>query len=204
LAKQLNIPHIDIRFVEAEPQHLQWIGEEIAVNRLNDIKTTVIGAAISYSDKQVPFAVDLREENLDAHSWYGQMIVTWEQAPVTEETYFGKRIYRRPGGFGQIYVDTTTLEAVTGDVDRIDLIDMDLQGAEQELIENSIATLSTKARLLHIGTHSVEIENTIRKLLRHEGWICRWDFSLRAEHETPYGTVMFDDGVQGWINPRLL
>jgi len=42
-------------------------------------------------------------DRIDLIAWYGQMIVTWEQAPATEETYFGKRIL--VPGFEEVRLD---------------------------------------------------------------------------------------------------
>jgi len=204
IAKALGICDVDLRFVEAEPQHAAWAREAILKNGLGDLRTSVIAAAISYTGKQIPFAVDYKEEAMDAHSWYGQMIVDWDAAVPTEELYFGKVIYRRPGGYGQILVDSTTFESVSSDLDFIDLVDVDIQGAEQNLIEHSIEALNDKVRLIHIGTHGHDIERAIRAIFLNHGWHLRWDFACHGAQQTPFGVTTFQDGVQSWLNPRRI
>ena len=203
LAKALAIRDVDLRFVEAEPQHAAWAREGILANGLGDLRTSVIEAAIAYTGKQVSFAVDLKQEELDAHSWYGQMIVNWESAPPTEELYLGRVVHRRPGGYGQIFVDSTTFESVSSDLNVIDLVDVDIQGAEKDLVEHSIEAITDKVRLIHIGTHGHDIESTIREIFLRHGWRPRWDFACHGEHQTPFGLTTFQDGVQSWINPRF-
>ena len=80
---------------------------------------------------------------------------------------------------------------------------MDIQGSEAEVVLASIDLLQTRVRRVHIATHGEAIEKSLRQAFRSMGWTCRWDFSLQGRRETPYGAVLFDDGVQGWINPRL-
>jgi hypothetical protein len=203
IAKALGLRDVDLRFVEAEPQHAAWAREGILAKGLGDLKTSVIEGAISSTGKPVSFAVDLHQEKLDAHSWYGQMIVDWENAPPTEERYFGKVVHRQPGGYGQIYVDSVTFESVSSDLDFVDLVDVDIQGAERDLVEHSIESLTDKVRLIHIGTHRHDIEDAIRTTFLKHGWQSRWDFACHGEHKTPFGLTSFQDGVQSWLNPRF-
>jgi hypothetical protein len=141
---------------------------------------------------------------MDTLTWYGQTVVNWQEpgAP-TDQEYFGRRVYRATGAFGLIFVPSVTLEQLIIDLDRVDFLDADMQGGEKELVENAMETMTTKIALTHIGTHSDEIENSIRHKFNRYGWQRRWDFSLGGYRDIPYGTVNFEDGVQGWVNPRL-
>ena len=44
----------------------------------------------------------------------------------------------------------------------------------------------------------------LRSLLSEHGWKCQVDFKLLQVNETPYGPMQFTDGVQSWVNPRLV
>jgi len=128
----------------------------------------------------------------------------WEGAgEATNETYYGRPVSRTPGGYAQILVDTITLEEMTAGLGVIDLIDMDLQQAERDVIRNSMDTLNAKVRRVHIGTHAPDIEDELRAAFSAAGWRKVWDFGCQRTNETPFGSVAFVDGVQGWINPRL-
>jgi FkbM family methyltransferase len=192
---------VDIRLVEGEPQHAAWACEALALNELAHTARVVEGA-ISYSGAPVQFII--QSGDYDARSWYGQCALASPMLDEpTERSYFGYPVRKHPWGQA-IYVPPLTFESLTADLDRIDIVDMDIQAAEQELIENALPTFSAKVRMVHIGTHTTEIEASIRAAFMGAGWYNRWDFGCLRSNETPYGPVEFNDGVQGWLNPRFL
>jgi hypothetical protein len=89
------------------------------------------------------------------------------------------------------------------DLNRVDLIDMDIEGQELPSVRSTIEELDAKVKRLHIGTHGKEIEDGLREVLSAHGWRCLFDYSLFSKGETPWGTVDFENGVQSWVNPRL-
>jgi FkbM family methyltransferase len=192
---------VDIRLIEAEPQHAAWACEALALNELAHTARVVEGA-ISYSGSPVQFIIQSGDH--DARSWYGQCALASPMLDEpTERSYFGYPVRKHPWGH-VIYVPPLTFESLTADLDRIDIVDMDIQAAEQELIENALPTFSAKVRMVHVGTHTAEIEASIRAAFTGTGWRNRWDFGCMRNNETPYGPVEFNDGVQGWVNPRFL
>ena len=204
-AKQRAIPSF-VRFVEAEPQHVAWLQGAVALNGLVSSEFSIVERAVSYGAVQVPFCVEFvgdgHSGKLDAHNWFGQA-VGWEPVSATAQRYFGREVFTTPGGYSQIFVDTATLEELTADLDVIDLIDMDLQQAERDVVAHSIGVLNEKARRVHIGTHSHEIEDEIREIFLHYGWKKIWDFACVQTNETVFGPIPFVDGIQSWVNPRL-
>jgi hypothetical protein len=88
-------------------------------------------------------------------------------------------------------------------LDRVDLIDLDIEGQELVTLTAAVADLDAKVKRLHIGTHGVEIEAGLRQLFSDHGWRCLADYSLQKTSETPWGVIAFDNGVQSWVNPRL-
>jgi hypothetical protein len=85
----------------------------------------------------------------------------------------------------------------------VDIADLDLQAMEAEVVEAALPALNERVMRVHIGTHSLEVEERLRTCLRGAGWTLLRDFSCLGLRETPYGPVAFGDGVQSWINPRL-
>src|SRR5262249_13225188 len=102
-----------------------------------------------------------------------------------------------------VHVRAVTLSSILRRLGVVDLIDLDVQGAEADVLESAADSLADKAKRVHIGTHSREIEDRCRVLFRALGWECRNDYGLREEADTPYGRIWFSDGVQTWLNPRL-
>ena len=96
-----------------------------------------------------------------------------------------------------------TLDQILTKHDRVDLIDLDVQGAELEVLSSAMEPLSRKVKRLHIGTHSAKIEEGLRKLFSSHGWDNVNDYRCQSLNQTPYGEIEFQDGVQTWVNPAL-
>ncbi len=174
--------------VEADPQHFAWMQEHFRNNGLDPNQHLLIEAAVMAADGTSHF-------QSGATDWYGQQAFKAEDDPDWFPADHPDVSLRQ--------VRAVSLSTVLDGIPFVDLVDMDIQGSEADVVLASTDLLQRRVRRIHIGTHGAAIENTIRQALRSMGWTCRWDFSLHGRRETPYGTVRFDDGVQGWINPRL-
>lgn len=193
-----GIRDIRLVFVEGEPKHATWLGEALTLNRLAD-RSTVHEKAIAYGEEIVPFVISHETTNIG----FGQCI-GWEgEGTETERTYFGKPVRKTPAGYDQISVHPITFEEITAGIEFIDFVDMDLQRAELDVVQNSMDTLTAKVRRVHIGTHAPEIEEVLRTAFTDAGWQKVWDFGCQRINPTPFGDIPFVDGVQGWINSRF-
>ena len=179
---------INLIGVEADPQHFAWMRKHFRNNGLDPDRHRLIEAAVMADDGTTHF-------QSGAADWYGQQAFKTDDDP----NWFPADhpdVSLRP-------VRAVSLSTVLDGIAFVDLVDMDIQGSEAEVVLASIDLLQTRVRRVHIGTHGEAIEESLRQAFRSMGWTCRWDFSLHGRRETPYGMVLFDDGVQGWINPRL-
>jgi len=146
----------------------------------------LIEAAITGFDGEVHFATGYERK------WCGQTITT----PGADFS---------PWGFGDtriVPVRGVSLATVIRDRPAIDLIDMDIQGAEADVIEAALPLVRERVRRLYIETHNTEVETRIRLALRSLDFRCLWDFLCYQESGTPFGRVSFEGGVQVWVNPR--
>jgi FkbM family methyltransferase len=180
--------NIEIRFVEAEPQHAAWLRDALALNGLGSIQSSVIEAAVAKEDGQVFFAIGHERE------WYGQSI-TFEGA-----VYFSA--LNLPD-VKVVPMRAISLSTVLTDLDRVDLIDMDIQGEELDVVSAAIDDLNAKVGRMHIETHSKEIDSELPLLLSGQGWERLYAYPCSGPSETPFGLVNFIGGQQGWVNPRL-
>ncbi len=186
LAKRLR-PNIDVHAiaVEAEPAHFAMLKQHFVDNGFDPTNEQLLEAAVNAAGGEVSFVIGNPQE------WYGQAIV--------------------PDGYNStqysdvqtVRVKAMTLDEVLSGETRVDLIDMDIQGAEGEVIASSAAVLNAKVRRVHVGTHSSEVEEQICESLSANGWICVAAFPCQSKSETDFGVIDFGDGVQSWINPRL-
>jgi FkbM family methyltransferase len=201
-AKQLG-KRRRIGLAEADPSHVALIHRHMADNRVDSSEYKVFESAVGGDFGETAFTVSNPNEDPDA--WYGQSMVgavIGDHPHVGE--HFGKPKHQlRGGGCEVIKVPKIPLSAVLADYDFIDLIDFDLQMAEREAIAEAIEPLTRKARRLHIGTHSPEVEDALRHTLSGAGWVCLRDYPGNQSNETAFGPCWFVDGVQTWINPRL-
>lgn len=203
-AKQCGITDIKAILVEAEPCHAEWCKEHMIDNAISNFE--VIEAAVGAQKGEMLFVV--REPNKDfaPSDWYGQA-ANWTAENyhvATEETYYGHPVIDNGTGWGSIKVPVLPLDEILSATKSVDLIDMDIQGAEAEVVESSMAVLNAKVKAIHIGTHSTEIEGRVRSSFESHGWRRIWDYPLQQRVDTPFGPVSFDDGVQTWENPHFL
>lgn len=190
---------------EPEPIHFEWLQTHFRDNGIDPDAHTLIRAAVSASSGNAALCVGSPMGNDAPDVWYGQLLVKFKEAPqgVAKDTHAGFRVHRYKSGWKSISVPVVSVGDLLRKVDRVDLIDLDVQGEELVAIEPAMEELDRKARRLHIGTHEAGIECGLRKVLGAHGWRCVADYGCGGARETPYGTIDFNDGVQSWINPRL-
>jgi FkbM family methyltransferase len=190
-------------FVEAEPQHCKWLCAAVAKEFVGQHKEAeVLERVIAHDSKQVPFYIQ-REGN-DASNWFGQYRLADASGGVpTDRIYHGFVVFRL-GGDEYIEVPAISVEKALERVQTVDLLDMDLQGAEMDVARMEMELLTAKVRKVHIGTHSQEIEEFVRARFTEAGWRNVWDFECGGTRQTPYGRSYFQDGVQTWVNPKPL
>jgi FkbM family methyltransferase len=166
--------------VEAEPTHFGWMVAHFRDNDLDPDDHCLVEAAVDRSEGDALFTIGRPGD------WYGQAIVP-----------------RGTSGYELVTVRTITLSSLLADVERVDLIDLDVQGVELAVLESAIDELDQKVRRVHVGTHGSDLETGLRELFRHYGWFKRYDYGSGLTESTPFGEVAFTDGVQTWINPRF-
>lgn len=88
-------------------------------------------------------------------------------------------------------------------VETTDFIDIDIQGAELDVIFAGIDAMDRFVKMAHVGTHSVLIDARLSHLFHLHGWRPRRMFSCGMVNRTPYGEFTFLDGIQSWENPRF-
>jgi FkbM family methyltransferase len=184
LATRCYHPEMPMRLigVEAEPTHFEWMKQHFRDNKINPDEHELIEAAVDEKDGEVFF-----HDSGDPDSNYGQSIARDIQQP-------GETIRR---------VKAVSLTSILDKLDGVDLIDLDIQGAEYIVLRSAIDALNRKVKRIHIGTHGHDIERDLRKLFREHGWYKANDYSCQTTALTEWGEVVFGDGVQTWINPLL-
>jgi len=86
-------------------------------------------------------------------------------------------------------VASVSLDDLFAKHERIDLVDMDVQGAEHDIVAAGIDVLNSKVRMLHVGTHSREAEAGLPSVLERHGWLNAFSFPSRSQTVTPFGRI---------------
>jgi FkbM family methyltransferase len=194
---------------EAEPEVFKWMRMHFADNGIDASKHCLLHAAASDKGEDVLFYIGGPrggpwDRNPD--DWYGQFMAKdydvngeWED----DGEYSGFKVRLHKSGWRSIKIPSVTLKGLMTGLNRVDLVDMDIEGQELPVIKSTIEEMDAKVKRVHIGTHGKEIEAELRQILSAHGWRCLRDYSLFTTGETPWGTVAFENGVQSWVNPRL-
>jgi FkbM family methyltransferase len=189
--------------VEPEPTHFEWMNVHFQDNGVDMSRCQAIQAAVVDKDGWVWFFVGRSAE------WYGQAIAP---QPAWRPDWFPRWIRRLGAKFfneGIVWgervktIKAVSLNTLLRPLDQVDLIDLDVQGAELIVLKAAPEQLNRKVRRVHIGTHGPEIEQGLRTLFRDLGWKNLNDYPCNSESSTPWGTIKFQDGVQSWINPMI-
>ena len=115
------------------------------------------------------------------------------------EARFGTDAPRR-GGDEQ--VPCLTVDTLLTGETAVDLVHMDIQGAEGDVVAASIEVLTRKVRYLVIGTHSREVETRLISALQGAGWILEREQTARIDRSGA-AAVLRIDGTQVWRNPSV-
>jgi len=186
--------------VEAERSHFQFLKDYFSAHGLNLEEHRLIEAAVDTLEGHALFHMG------DPNVWYGQCLdsrkLSHRILNSLKNAYFNLRTVKKMDRRKEV-VRTITLNSILADYERIDLIDLDIQGAELEVLKASVDLLNQKVKRVHVGTHSKEIDRGLEELFRNQGWKNLHLYPLFSTCETPYGRVSFGDGVQSWINPRV-
>lgn len=185
LRNQKNIP-FRLVGVEAESNHYKMMHQHFIDNGLNPKEHMLIQAAVTDTDEPVYFTEGHSKE------WWGQAVIPtkdtkigdWPEATVVK-------------------VPSISINKILENLDYVDLMDIDIQGAEARAVKSSLSALNAKVRRVHIGTHSHENEENLYKMFSELRWICCNSFPCLSTVETHYGPITFEDGVQTWINPHI-
>jgi FkbM family methyltransferase len=202
-ARLRGIEQINVACVEAHPQHIKYIEENFDLLKMSAENAVIFPFALSGKSGTDIFVIGMPQEFHQEDTWYGQALTPFNDLVPSGKFYDGSPLLENDRGWQGIQVQVEPASSVLRNYEFIDLIDMDLQGAEADVVDESIVQLNNQVRRLHIGTHGPEIEERLRATLSANDWIKLRDLPVAAETETCFGPVTCVDGLQSWFNPRF-
>jgi FkbM family methyltransferase len=191
--------------VEAEPTHFEFLKQHFFDNGLDPCDHRLIRAAVWRKHSPVKFYTG------NASGWYGQAVDQSKNLHSLRRSIMALLYlaFHRPGLLRAsrrqrvTWVPAITLNEILSECQHVDLLDMDIQGAELDVITEGIKALNERVRRIHIGTHNSIAEKGLRRIFSDNGWLNMWDYKCNNTNETPYGSIFFQDGVQTWVNPAM-
>ena len=173
--------------VEAEPSHFEWMKMVLLDNDVDPGQHRLVQAAVADRDGDVI----LTGPDTPLTVW-GHRTVRPEEMPAWESLP-GYKFWTVPG---------CSLGTLFGGHDYIDLVDIDIQGVEYDVLAPAFDTLNAKVGVVHVGTHSHEVERSLTRAFRANRWHNVFSYPAHDLTDTIFGPVSFTDGVQTWINPK--
>lgn len=195
-----------IVLVEPEPNHAAWSIQNLVDNKVNSERSLVIEAAVSAGRSRTQLYVGRPPEvgSSAPKEWYGQALVeATNEMPHRPKSFVSRNEANLMPGWETVPVKTVSLTKILKLVNKVALIDFDIQNSEASVIRSSIQTLNRKVSMVHIATHSISVETSLRELFGRHGWVCIRDYSLGTDAFHPeFGNLKLMDGVQTWVNVR--
>jgi FkbM family methyltransferase len=173
--------------VEADPTHFKWMQQHISDNQIDEQSCCLIEAAADVDDGEIWF------EQGAPRNWWGQHIKRDPSEPnygPEDQTSAEKR--------PAISINRLLRKAST-----IDLLDMDVQGAEGEIVKAGIKMMTERVKRIFVSTHNDQIQDELREVFRSHGWAPVADHYPLREADTFCGKIMLEDGVHYWTNRHL-
>jgi FkbM family methyltransferase len=197
--KHSQITDFTLVGIEPDPTRFAYMEQHFLDNHLLPKAHWLIQAGVS---DRSGFAFQKQAQN---PMWaYGDELIHSAELDQLAESIPNAELVSNEGSVTARGVPCVTLSSVLERFERVDLVDADLQGEELRVTRECISALNQKVKRLHYGTHSEAIEAGLREILSQNGWIQLNDYSLGKRSATPFGVVSFIDGIQSWMNPRLV
>jgi FkbM family methyltransferase len=204
--RQLSRGDFFLVAVEAEPSRFSYISRHLLDNGISPADHLLIQAAVGARTRGRRAWFEVGEPR----NTYGASMHPDEVVPnVRSHGFYAieaaiRRWKKRLAGKKHLEkVEVISLPSILEKTGPVDLLDMDIQGAELEVVEDSRHSIDSSVRRVHIGTHGREIEERLRVIFSELGWVKINDFATRCRQPTPFGEMDFQDGVQTWLNPKL-
>lgn len=192
MARSKGIREIELIGVEALPARFELLEAHLASNHLRPEAgetTTLDGVTCRLVNGAV---TPTRSE-----VWFPDVPITDMGSAVSESEsnrdYRGKRVKN-------LRVQGHPLAEILGD-SQLDLLHIDVQGAELALIEANLALLAERVQGIMIGTHSRVIEGALIDVLYANGWRLELEKPCRVEwraNPPSMEAMTMVDGCQYW------
>jgi FkbM family methyltransferase len=190
-ARNRGIKNIRMIACEGDKGHVRYLQQHLQDNGFTEADCKIHYGVAAAQDGQAFFPME------GENNWGAEAVFVNDASELSEEKML-------PGLVAGHYIQTPahSFKTIIGDEPRIDLLHVDIQGAEYDVLVTARKILQERVRWMMIGTHSRMIEAQLMQFLHEDGWI--------LENEKPckfnqmHGRLITHlDGAQVWRNPNI-
>jgi FkbM family methyltransferase len=216
-ARQKGIAQVRLLGVEGSVKHAEFMHEHFRDNGVDPGQHNLLHGVVGTYDGVAHFPViPDSAANWGAGATYRTRLSVAPQPQRGWARRWGRpvmrllrgmkaRMLRRPraaDSAGTEKVPCFSLPTLLESYDRVDVIHIDIQGAEYDVVAGARRVLLAKAKRLVIGTHGRLIEERLMDELASQGW------RLESEEACYFGQAedhmyLWGDGCQIWRNRRM-
>jgi hypothetical protein len=217
LLQKLNPMPCQLAIVEAEPTHFEWAKQHLIANGIDPLEHWLINAAVCADSTPRLFMLGsgVYYNGIVSASDTAQTIQEIIDIDATEQAMRNLMLHGRCGMqlpynsaagtdlFDYKFVSSLPLADILAPLPHVDLIDMDIQGAEDTVIPPAMEMLDRRVKRIHIGTHRADIHSGLWDLFFEHEWACEFDYAPFGTHDTAWGQFETMDGILHFSNTRL-
>ncbi len=202
--------------VEAMAQHIAWARTHFSANGLTPDAHWFVNALVNASGRPELFAhasgvyysgaVDgpPRRRVFDAITSEGHLEAVARNLVIDGRMGLALPVAGEAESTMEVeFVSAIRLATVLAPLPGVDLLDVDIQFAEESVIPDAIEDIERKVKRIHIGTHAPPIHEMLQELLQERGWQIVFSYLPYATFDTPRGRFETKDGILSAINPAL-
>jgi FkbM family methyltransferase len=193
-ASMRGIPRVNLIGVEGDIGHFEFLNAHLRNNGIDLARHRIMHGVIAPNSGSALFPI--AEDPAESWGPAARFFTTGAgaQQALDREADLGGPHYA--------LVPLFTLAEAIGDHRYVDLVHIDIQGAEADVIETGEAILNERVARVVVGTHGRDIEARLHAAFSRMKWHCEFDDPCRhtIRQSLP---VLHVDGTQVWKNPAL-
>jgi len=206
--------------VEPDPVNFAWTKQHFRDNGMDPDDHWLINAVTGESNSPIFFPVGApgsgaqnsfstneaaaRENYVSALIGSGKQDEALRNLLLRNTTGLKKSLLPGEGFDAEItLLSAVTLADILGPFAFVDYLEADIQQSEILVFPPFMDILKRKVRRIHIGTHGVDVHDTLANLFRRKRWHIIFDFPPNSSHTHSLGSFNLCDGVLTVLNPEL-
>jgi hypothetical protein len=206
--------------VEPIPENVAWTKRHMRDNGIDPDDHWIIQAVVSDCNDPVFFPVGspglgaqdciatneaaARQQYVDEIIKNGHIEAALGNLILKNTTGIQKDIIAGAGSFGEIkLVSAITLADILGPLERVDLLEADIQQSEIIVFPPFRHLLKKKVHRIHLGTHGRDVHEHLHRMFADDGWDIVFNYEPESLHETEFGSFTTNDGILSVCNPPI-